>query len=216
MENKEKITKQLKGLIAKGNRAINASQNKQQVTAYLYIILSFLALSLFGLFAIGPTITTITTLNQEFDEGRIALKELQDKNSALTSLSTQYAEIESELPLITNAIPETSKVSELTRQLEVLATRNNLVLQKLDIGLMELYPAKNLNSPIFSFTFSLNVEGTEKDVNTFIANTINMGRIIGIDQLTTGKRQDNVYTASITGRAFFYHEQPVVNDNGTN
>jgi Tfp pilus assembly protein PilO len=203
-KDKDKIKAEIKSLIATGNLLLNANQNKQKVTAYLYIIFSLFALSFFGIFAIGPTITTISNLNKQYDDGKTALKELQDKNAALKSLGAQYIDIQPDLPLIDNAIPQSPKIAELTRQLEVLATNNTLVVQKLNTGLIELYPAKNVNSPIFSYTFSINVIGAQDDVNNFTADVINMGRIISIEKLTTGKQQDNIFSSSITGKAFFY------------
>lgn len=203
---KDKIKVELKALIAKGNTLLNASQNKQKVTAYLYVIFSLFALSFFGLFAIGPTITTISNLNKQLGEDKAALKQLQDKNTALKSLSAQFLDIEPELDLIDNAIPQSPKVAELSRQLEILSVKNNLTVQKLDSGLMELYPSKNVNTPIFSYTFSIGVSGSEKDINVFIGDVINMGRIIGIEKLTTGKQQNNLFSTSITGRVFFYRE----------
>lgn len=205
-KNTDKIKEEIKQLIAKGNTILNASQNKQQVTAYLYVIFSLFALSFFGLFAIGPTFTTISDLNKKFDEEKVALKELQDKNAALKSLSSQYLEIEQDLNLIDIAIPQSPEVAQVTRQIENLTLKNNLVVKKLDTGLMELYPAKNASTPIFSYTFTISVDGAEKDINTFIADVINMGRIIGIDKLTTGKQQSDQFTASLTGRAYFYRQ----------
>jgi Tfp pilus assembly protein PilO len=204
-KNKDKIKEEIKSLIAKGNAILSASQNKQRVTAYLYIIFSLLALSFFGLFAIGPTFSTISDLNKKFAEEKEAYKQLQDKNAALKSLSAQYLEIEPDLNLIDNAIPQSPKVAEITRQIEILTIKNNLIVKKLDTGLMELFPIKNTNTPIFSYVFTVSVEGEEQDINNFISSIINMGRIIGVDRLTTGKQQSTLHTASITGRAYFYH-----------
>ncbi len=203
-KNADKINQEIKELIAKGNLLLNAKQNKQRATAYLYVIFSLLAFSFFGIFAIGPTVTTISDLNKKYNEEKIALKELQQKNEALKSLSAQYVEIQPDLTLIDSAIPQSPKVAELTRQLEKLSIQNNLIVKKVDTGLMELYPAKNPNKPIFSYTFIINVEGSEKDVNSFISALVNMGRIIGIEKLQTGKQVLNVFAASITGRAYFY------------
>lgn len=203
-KNADKINKEIKELIAKGNLLLNAKQNKQRATAYLYVIFSLLAFSFFGIFAIGPTVTTISDLNKKYNEEKTVLKELQQKNEALKSLSAQYVEIQPGLTLIDSAIPQSPKVAELTRQLEKLSIQNSLIVKKVDTGLMELYPAKNPNKPIFSYTFTINVEGSEKDVNTFISDLVNMGRIIGIEKLQTGKQVSGVFAASITGRAFFY------------
>lgn len=205
MFNRAKINEQIKALIIKGNQYLNASQNKQKTTAYLYVIFSLLALSFFGLFAIGPTISTITDLNKKYEQEKVALKELQDKNNALKSLSAQYIDIQSDLPLIDNAIPQSAKVAQLTREIENLTIENNLTVKKLDTGLLELYPTKNVNDPTFSFTFTLGVEGAEKDVDQFIAQIVNIGRIIGIDKLQAGQQQaSNSYAVSLTGRVYFY------------
>jgi Tfp pilus assembly protein PilO len=203
--NKAKIQQQLKDLVDKSNQYLNVQQNKQRVVAYIYIILSFFSLSFFGLFAIGPTLSTISELNKEYADEQNVLKQLQDKNSNLRSLNAQYLQIQPDLSLITNAIPDSPNVSQLTRQVEVLATKNSLVLQKLDTGLLELYPAKNANTSIFSFMFSATVRGSEKDINNFIAEIINIDRIIGIERLSTGKQQ-NDFTAAITGKAFFFNQ----------
>lgn len=203
---KDKIKEEIKTLIQKGNLALNAGQNRQRVTAYLYIIFSLLALSLFGLFAIGPTISTIFDLNKQLDENKQALVQLENKNAALKSLSAQYIDIQQNLELVDNAIPNSANVAKLTRQLENLTIQDNLSVQKIDTGLMELYPAINANSPIFSFTFSIVVSGKEQQINTFVSDLINMGRIISVEKLTTGKRTESLYSASITGKAFFYKE----------
>ena len=49
--NTENIKEEIRGLIEKSNALLNEGKNKQQATAYLYIIFSFIALSFFGLFA---------------------------------------------------------------------------------------------------------------------------------------------------------------------
>ncbi len=204
METKETITQQLKDLIAKSNSFLNTEKNKQKAIAYMYVILSLFTLSVFGVFAIGPTLTTISELNRQFEENSSVLKALEQKNTNLQLLNGQYSKILPELTLIDNAIPLTPRVAELTRQVEILATRNNLTVAKLDIGLMELYPAKNENKPIFSYSFSTTVNGSEKDINKFVSDIINMERIIGIERLTTGKQLREGFTASVVGRAFFY------------
>ena len=203
--NKTNIQQQLKELVDKSNQYLNTQQNKQRVVAYIYIILSFFSLSFFGLFAIGPTLSTISELNKEYSDEQNVLKQLQDKNSDLKSLNSKYLQIQPNLSLITNAIPDSPNISQLTRQLEVLATKNNLVMKKLGTGLLELYPIKNVNNSIFSFMFSISIGGSEKDINNFIAEIINIDRIISIERLSTGKQQ-NDFTAAITGKAFFFNQ----------
>lgn len=203
---KDQIKEEIKNLIAKSNAVLRASQNRQRVVAYLYIIFSLFALSFFGFFAIRPTLTTISDLNKKLDEEKLTLKQLKEKNAALKSLSAQYIDIEPDLGLVDNAIPQSPQIAQLVRQIEVLTKQFNLTVKKIDTGLMELYPARNATSSIYSFIFSVSVSGNEKDVNAFIGEVINMGRMVGIERLSTGKKLDNVYSSTITGRAFFHKE----------
>lgn len=204
METKESITQQIQGLIEKSNSVFNTEKSKQRAIAYMYVILSLFTLTAFGLFAIGPTVTTISELNKQFQENAEVLKALELKNTNLQRLNSEFVKVEPELELLDKAIPMTPKVTELTRQIEVIATRNNLSVIKLDTGLVELYPTQNANSPIFSYTFGVTVDGTEQDINKFVQDVINMERIIGIERLTTGKQLRENFTATIVGRAFFY------------
>lgn len=204
METRESISQQIQGLIERSNSFLNTEKNKQRAVAYMYIILSLFTLAAFGIFAIGPTITTISQLNKQYEENADVLKALEQKNTNLQKLNSEFIAVEPELNLLDKAIPLTPKVTELTRQIEIIATRNNLSVVKLDSGLVELYPTKNANNPVFSYTFAVTVDGTERDINKFVQDVINMERIIGIERLTTGKQLKQAFTATVVGRAFFY------------
>lgn len=203
--NKDTIREELTSLIAKGNSYLNEAQNKQKVVAYLYIIFSLFALSFFGLVAISPTITTISNLRKEYKEGKVALQDLIDKNKALNALSIEYVSIQPDLYLIDNAIPQSPRISEIIRQIEYMIKNNGLSVQKLESGLVEIYPTKNINTRIFSYPLSINISGAEKNVNEFIGNLINMGRILSIERLVTGDSK-SYRTASITCKVFFYKD----------
>lgn len=200
----EKILKQLKDLLKSANDVFSSSQNKQKAIAYMYLIFTLFSLSFFGIFAIRPTLSTISQLKKQFEESSLVLSSLKEKNRSLQVLGIQYSQIEPQLPLITNAIPESPKIPELTRQIEVLSAQNNVSVDKLDMGIIELYPAKKSNPPIFSYTFSVSVKGSENDINNFITQILNFERLISIERISTGKADKDNYDASITGRAYFY------------
>lgn len=200
----EKIKEQLQIYTKKFSDILEHSRNQKKMIAYMYLILSFLTLTFFGIFAIRPTLATISELRKEYDENTTVLKVLTEKNQALQQLATQYVQIEPEIALVTDAIPESSKIPELTREIEIISTKSNVAIVKLDIGTIELYPAKKSNPPIFSYSFSIAVNGSENDINTFLSKIVNFNRIISIDRITTGKADKNSYNASLVGRAYFY------------
>lgn len=177
-------------------------EKKQKFVAYVYIILTLFTVSFFGLFAIRPTLVTVSGLNKQYKDDMHVYNSLKTKISALEKLDTIYQEIQPDLGLVYAAIPKSNKIPYLTRQFENIAVKNNVVLSGVDFGSIELYP-NNKPTPIYSFTVDLSVNGNESDVNNFIADFINFDRIIGLEKLTSGKTLGNKYGASLKGRVFF-------------
>jgi Tfp pilus assembly protein PilO len=177
-------------------------EERKKAVGYIYVILTLATVSFFGLFAITPTLSTISNLNKQYEDNKLVYDALNKKLSNLQLLDFQYQEIQPNLEAIYSAIPRTTKIPYLTRQLENIASNNNVTVKKLDFGIIEVYP-NTKKDPIYSFTFKVDVVGNDAGVNGFISNVINFDRIIGIDRITTGKDADSQSAVSITGRAFF-------------
>lgn len=193
-------------IIEKSNYYLNSDKNKEKSIAYIYIILSFLALSLFGIFAIQPTLSTITELNKEYEENKIVLQKLQDKNRTLDTLNIQYQQLRGDLPFISKAIPDIPKASTLTRQIETLATGNNLSVDKIDIGQMEIFPVIDSETSIFEYTVSATVKGNDENINTFLKDVANLERMIEIKRLSSGNELDG-FGAIISGKVFYFKQK---------
>ncbi|HVT01454.1 MAG TPA: type 4a pilus biogenesis protein PilO [Patescibacteria group bacterium] len=175
---------------------------KKRVIGYIYIILTLVTVCFFGLFAIAPTLTTIGNLNKQYEDSKLVYDALNRKLTNLQLLDDAYKDIQTDLPVIYTAVPETTKIPELTRKLEDVATSNNVTISRLNFGEVEVYP-NSKKSPIYSFAFTIGVVGAQQNVNNFIESVIDFDRIIGIDKIITGVDQEGKYTAQVTGRAYF-------------
>lgn len=193
-----KIKKEFSALIKK--------QGKEKIIIYLYVIFSLMAVTIFGLFAIQPTLSTISELHKEKEDGEFTLKQLQTKNQALQRLSSEYQNVEPGLGKIYTAIPTTPKIPELIRKIEIISNRNSLSIKNLTTGAIELYPTTRSSSKLFSYTINLTATGTEASINTFIQELIKLDRIISIERLSTGTAENNLFSTTITGRAYFIKE----------
>ncbi len=177
-------------------------EERQKIAGYFHITLTLFTVSFFGFFAIAPTLSTISNLQKQYEDNKLIYESLNKKLSNLQLLDFQYKEIQPDLEIIYSAIPRTPQIPYLTRQLENIARDSNVLLTKLNFSTLEIYP--NIKKePIYSFTFSLNAEGGQENLNSFIAAVINFDRIIGIDRIATGINEEAKYVTSITGRAFF-------------
>lgn len=178
-----------------------SDDKRKKIVAYIYISLTLLTVSFFGLFAISPTLSTVANLQKQYEDDKLVLDALNKKLSSLTTLDAQYREIQSDIQNVYAAIPRSPNIPYLTRQLENIAKDSNVLIGKLDFGTIELFPNKK-NESIYSFNFSISVVGSENGINSFIETIINFDRIVGIDKITTGKSQGNS-EASIIGRVYF-------------
>ncbi len=177
-------------------------EDRQKSISYFYISLTIFTVCFFGIFAITPTLTTISNLNRQYADNKLIYDALQLKLSNLQRLDSQYNAIQSDLPRIYDAIPKTTKIPQLTRQLENIAQSSGVNIKDLTFGSIEIYPNVK-NDDIYSFTFNVNVGGTAEAVDNFLSSLINFDRIIGIDKISTGKDEVGQTTAQITGRAYF-------------
>jgi Tfp pilus assembly protein PilO len=176
---------------------------RQKFSAYLYVIFSLLTLSFFGIFAIRPTLSTISRLNQQYEASQRIYEQLIVKSNALKTLDTQYQQLTPDLPIIYAAVPRTTLMAYLTRQIEMMAQDNNLVLASLTFGPVEVYPADKANPALYSFTFTASLEGEEDNIKKFISEIIQFDRLVNIEQLNTGNLDNGEYGMSITGKVYF-------------
>lgn len=177
-------------------------EKRQKFVAYIYIVLTLFTISFFGLFAIMPTISTISNLDKQYKDNLLVYESLKEKLSALQKLDQQYFEIQPDLELIYSAIPKTNRIPYLTRQIETLASVHNLTITHLEFGPIELSPIKKTEPSMYSFTFDISIEGNDFEVNNFIEDFINFDRIVALNHLVSGKT-DKKYGATIGGKAYF-------------
>ncbi|HVZ12761.1 MAG TPA: type 4a pilus biogenesis protein PilO [Patescibacteria group bacterium] len=181
---------------------LNESEKKKFI-GYFYLILTLLAVSFFGFFAIGPTLSTITNLNKQYDDNMVVYNALNQKLSNLRSLDSQYQQLQGSLDQIYSAIPKGPEIPKLTRQLENLAKDDGVQITNLVFGTVEIFPNTNTVTPIYSFTFTLDISGNDSQVNSFVADAINFDRIVGVEKIATGHNQEGKNTIDFVGRVFF-------------
>ncbi len=193
-----KIKKEFHSLVKK--------QGKERIIASLYIAFSLAAITIFGFFAIGPTLSTISELHKEKEDGEFTLEQLKIKNQALQRLSSEYQMIQADIDKVYAAIPTSPKIPELVRKIEIMSNRNNLAIQDLRTGSIELYPTTRTGTQIFSYTLTVSVVGSELSINAFTQELINIDRIISIERLSTGTAERDLSSTTLTGRAYFIKE----------
>lgn len=184
-------------------------EDMQKFIVYLYVILTLITVSFFGLFAIKPTLSTISNLKKQHEDSKLVYEQLRQKLQAIQTLDSLYQQIESDLPVLFLSLPTTTKIPYLTHQIGKMITDNGLDLRALEFGRVEVYPTQKRNQSLYSFTFQMSVIGDSRRINAFLEQLINFDRLVSLDGIATGKTEPGSFGMLVSGRAYFY--SPVKN-----
>jgi len=181
------------------------NMKNERTKAITMLIFTFIALSILGIFAINPTLSTIIDLKKQLDDDEFVHQQLTTKMNNLSSLQLQYNELSNDLPVVYDAIPDNAKVTFLLGQVETIAKRSNIQLQFIRVSEVPLGDAKqkkNLSNA--DFEFSLQGTGTYDDMLVFAESLTNFNRIVTIKTFSVFKdSKDGSLLIGITGRGYF-------------
>lgn len=194
-----KTNKQLKELYK--NFAPLLKQEKTQ--NFSTLALTLVTLSIFSIFAINPTITTIVHLQKQLSDSRFVEEKLQEKITNLNTLQMQYASIKEDIPLVFKALPQKPVVPLFVAQLQGIAQNSNITFGRLQILQVEL--SKNQKGEDYnSFGFTIDIEGPGKNITTFLSSLIGFERIVSIESISLGKSKiKDTLQVSLRGKAYF-------------
>lgn len=188
-------------------QSIEPELAKPATRAYTAIIFSFLVVSLFSWYAIRPTMQTIFTLKREIADKTDLNKKMEDKISALIEAQAAYQDMEPNLPLINQALPQTSDAVRAARQLQALAEDSHVTVTGISISSLPLtadtgpgMPQATASGKLANFPISLSVTGAYPDIKNFIGGILNLRRTIQIDSMVfiPVRASDTIATNSAT------------------
>lgn len=177
----------------------------EKTQKFVTIILTLITLSLFGLLAINPTISTIAKLQKELSDSEFVHKQLQTKINNLSLLQQRYSNIENDLPVVYAAIPQNPDVPILIAQIQEIAQNSNVQLNNLENFQVELFKQKIGKEKYYSYSFSFEGSGSKENIETFIEEIINVDRIIDIDLISVTKttNPDRSLRLNMQGIAYY-------------
>ncbi|HSX40567.1 MAG TPA: type 4a pilus biogenesis protein PilO [Candidatus Saccharimonadales bacterium] len=202
MNIKNKIT--LSEVIKDKNYLRTLLPKEKRTREFTTLIFTLIALALFGIFAISPTISTILSLQKQRDDSEFVLAQLQQKIKNISSLQKNYALIQTDVPVILSAIPQTPGAPLLLAQIQSVAQSTSVKLTNLQVFAVELTPLSAAGKAP-SFTFSMTAQGPQQNLTQFLTALSDMQRILTFDVLainsTTGQNEQSSLT--IRGSAYF-------------
>ncbi len=180
---------------------------KQEKTQkYTSIILTLIASILLGIFALSPTLTTITSLQKQLEDDKFVEQKLSEKINNLSILQQAYAKLEKDLPIVFSAIPEKSEIPLLAASIQGLANESNVKLSNFQTLPTEVSKKAVLAKKFAAYDFNLTVKGDYQNMLTFLEKLVNLQRVTTVGNITIAKTIEINITnlqLSIRGSAYF-------------
>ncbi|HCM82277.1 MAG: hypothetical protein UV63_C0006G0014 [Microgenomates group bacterium GW2011_GWC1_43_11] len=153
---------------------------------YSTVVFFFLVLSVFGWYAIRPTIQTILYLRREIKDKTDMNKKMDEKIYALIEANSAFENAQTLVPVLSEAIPKNPDALDLVVQIQTLATEKNVILSSLQMADIPLSTPsgsatpKNPKSLYVEFPIVFSAEGPYLSVVSFLKELINMRRIVTV------------------------------------
>jgi len=170
------------------------------------ITLTIIAAIILGVFAINPTLSTITNLQKQVDDSKFFESKLSEKITNLSNLNQQYQNIQNDLPLVFDAVPKNSDIATLAATLQSITNNSKVKLINLQIQKAEISKKAVSSKEYSTYEFSATCEGNYQDLILFLNNSINFQRILTINSISVVKSTTSTGIAlqiSISGNAYF-------------
>ncbi|MCL4366919.1 type 4a pilus biogenesis protein PilO [Patescibacteria group bacterium] len=169
-------------------------------------IFSLISISVFAVFAIRPTITTILSLQQEINSNQKILDQLNQKARNLSEGRQNYQKIPSDVQTKIRAyVPDSPQVPLFINNLQNAAANQGSAsaLQIQPLTLIDLTNQNPANLQLDEIDFSYNAQGSFTQLLTIVDNIQKLSRLTRVDNVTLTKQGDGPLTLTLTGKAYF-------------
>lgn len=202
------ITRQLLTALPKDAPILRIFPRLQEAStqSFMTLILTLAAVSIFGFFAISPTLGTIADLQKQLGDNQFVDQELQQKIANLSSLQKTYAQIQDDLPVVLAAIPATNDMAAFIAQIQALVQKDNVTLVRIQTFPIDISSGVAPTSIGYSsYAFSVEVSGSYKDTLAFITSLGNFNRLVTVDSLSVAKTSvvDDSERVAIKGKTYY-------------
>lgn len=164
----------------------------------LELFFSIAAVIFFAVFAIKPTLTTMSELIKEIQDKRTLDEQLAEKIASLNTAQSQYEKYSSQFYLLDEALPKKASLVESLKIIEKIASENGLVIKGINVSDVpdEMNGADPATAERQNLTLNIDVLGDYVDLRQFIEDIINSRRMMIVDQVNfsmdSGRYQQNL------------------------
>ena len=163
-------------------------EKREDIRAYLGILLSLFTVSFFGIFALRPTLTTIGELVSQINTQRKTVETLNQKIENLEMAKINLQKVRSDLLVLDQAIPANPDPHIVIRQMETLAKTQTINPANISVGKTPILGASSQIEELQSYPFSFTFQGDTTNILSFFDKVKTLRRIVTIDRVTINRK----------------------------
>jgi Tfp pilus assembly protein PilO len=199
-------------------KTLNDFYNKPVAKVSAELVFSIVAVIFFALFAIRPTLITMSDLIREIDEKKVLNDKLGQKVAALNSIQNEYLALQDRMPLLDEAIPSTPQFVTAIKLIEKVASEQKLVIQNIQANEVPQEPAAAQDVSFSAKTrlvkpISISVTGDYTSIKNFIEELRKLRRTTIIDSIIfslTDESASKKLRATITINLVYFGKENTV------
>jgi len=121
-------------------------REREDIRAYLEILLSLTAVSIFSVFALRPTLLTIAELIREIETKKETLSQMEAKIKNLSQAQALFDKERVAISLLNTSIPQRVDPVVFSRQIEGLSSKHQVELTQIETGSTTLLGKDTISS----------------------------------------------------------------------
>jgi len=177
------------------------------VRTYSSLSFSLVAIMIFAVFAIKPTITTILVLEQNISEQRTVADQLKEKAQNLSQGKQNYENIDaSTISKLDALLPGKTEITSISESMISLVHANEASVSAVQFQPTDLSGQSNklTTSPTLQeVNFILNITGTYEQLLAVLNSLITSPRLVRVDSVTMTQVSNNQISMSVSLRSFY-------------
>lgn len=178
------------------------------IKTYSGAIFSIITITIFSLFAIKPTVSTIVSLQKSIEEQNQLLEKIDQKTSSLTETKKNFDQLPTETKNnLESLIPSYTSLPELIKSISSIIDTHQATSSGLQIEQIYLEGPgdKPIKKPITKeIAFLVNIQGTYPQLVSILEKLSKGDRLIKIGTANFNKTEDGSITLSVSGKAYYF------------
>ncbi len=181
-------------------------QNKI-VRTYSSASLTLVAIMIFGLFAIKPTLSTIVSLQKSISQQQLVLQQLDTKIQNLSDGKKNYENMDTSVRArVETLVPDSTSIADIINNLNLFADSNQASISGLQFQPVDLdgKPQKiTKQAQIKEVGFTINLQGSYTQLSSFLKSLVRANRLISINSVSFNKTADGPLIMSVNAKGYY-------------